>query len=65
MLLCPWQLIDLEVSNLEYPIFVGVFDMQAQRKNQNKYSKFKIRRVQIDELLRTLAKKSKLSLSEG
>ena len=39
MLLYPRQLIDLEVSNLEYPIFVGVFDMQAQRKKSKQIFK--------------------------
>ena len=38
--LCPRQLIDLDVSNFEYWIFVDVFCRQTQWKNQNKYSKF-------------------------
>ena len=51
------------ILNIQYLLVCSI--CRRSGKNQNKYSKFKIRRVQIDELLRTLAKKSKLSLSEG
>ena len=35
-----WHLIDLDMSNVEYRIFVVVFCRQAQWKNKNKHSKF-------------------------
>ena len=40
--LCPWQLIDLNVSNFEY-LFDFVLRLPAE--NNNKYSVFKIRHL--------------------
>ena len=51
------------ILNIQY-LLVCLICRRSRKKNQNKYSKFKIRRIQIDELLRTLTKTSKLSLSE-
>ena len=50
--LCPRRLMDFDVSNFEYQIFVVVFYRQAQWKKNHK--KFKKRQVQIDELPKTL-----------
>ena len=41
--LCPWELIDLDVSNLEF--VVVFFKADAVEKNQNKYSKFHISKL--------------------
>jgi len=42
--ICPWQLIDLDLSNFGYQIFVVVFTRQAQRKKLKE--RFKIQKIE-------------------
>ena len=52
--LCPWQVIDLDMSNFGYQTFVVVFSRRRRSgKNENRYSKFKIWHIQINKLPRT------------